>query len=460
MVAIKNKTELVENAENPLTQKARLLALDCLEYAVNAVDPEKIVMQKLAYKGDVLIVGDRVFDLAKFHNVYAVGGGKAAGAMAEGLEHVMGDRISEGTVNVPYGGVASTRIIRLWEARHPLPDEASVEGTKRMLAIAEKAEADDLVVCLLSGGGSSLMVYPRDTLSLVDKQQLTSSLIKSGATINEVNAVRKHLSSFKGGWLAKTAYPATILNIVLSDVVGDPLDVIASGPTVADSSTFGNAHIVLAKYGLWNDVAESVKKIISDGEHGFLAETPKLNDAAFKKVYTVVVGNNRTASMAAHQYLKTHGVNSILLSCTLDGEAKCIGAQLASIANEIQTSGNPVSKPAAVLIGGETTVKVTGRGLGGRNQELVLAAALKLQRKGDCALVAASLGTDGVDGPTEAAGAIADETTLKRAAALRLESKYYLADNDSYHFFSHLKDLIFTGQTGTNVNDISLIIVL
>jgi len=387
MVTIKNKTELVENAENPLTQKARQLALDCLEYAVNAVDPKKIVTQKLAYKGDVLIAGDRVFDLARYQNVYVVGGGKAAGAMAEALEQVLGDRISEGSVNVPYGAVASTRIIRLWEARHPLPDEAGVEGTKRMLAIAEKAEADDLVICLLSGGGSSLMVYPRDSLSLQDKQQLTSVLLKSGAAINEVNAVRKHLSGFKGGWLAKTAYPATVLNLILSDVVGDPLDVIASGPTVADSSTFCDAHMVLAKYELWNDVAE-VKKIISEGEHGYHAETPKLNDEAFRKVYTVVLGNNRTASMAAHQYLKIHGVNSILLSCTLEGEAKCIGAQLASIANEIQTSANPVSKPAAVLIGGETTVKVTGKGVGGRNQELVLSAALKFHRRGDCSLVA------------------------------------------------------------------------
>lgn len=460
MVTIKNKTELVENTENPLTQKARQLALDCLEYAVDAVDPKKIVTQKLAYKGDVLLVGDRVFNLAKFNNVYVVGGGKAVGAMAEALEQVLGDRISEGTVNVPYGTSASTRIIQLWEARHPVPDEAGVEGTKMMLAIAEKAEADDLVICLLSGGGSSLMVYPREILSLEDKQQLTSVLLKSGATINEVNVVRKHLSAFKGGWLAKTAFPATVLNLILSDVVGDPLDVIASGPTVADSSTFGDAHMVLAKYALWNDVAESIKKIISNGEHGYIAETPKLNDDAFKKVYTVVVGNNRTASMAAHQYLKAHGINSILLSCTLEGEAKCIGAQLASIANEIQTSSNPTSKPAAVLIGGETIVKVTGRGLGGRNQELVLAAALKLQRRGDCAVVAASLGTDGVDGPTDAAGAIVDEATLKRAAVLGLEGKYYLADNDSYHFFSHLQDLIFTGQTGTNVNDISLIIVL
>ena len=460
MVTIKNKTKLVEGTENPLTQKARQLALDCLEYAVNAVDPKKIITQKLSYKGDVLIASDRVFDLAKFHNVYVVGGGKAAGAMAEALEQVLGERISEGTVNVPYNVVASTCIIKLHQARHPIPDESGVEGTKEMLKIAEKAEADDLVICLISGGGSSLMVYPRENISLHDKQQLTSALLKSGASINEVNVVRKHLSIFKGGWLAKTAYPATILNLILSDVVGDPLDVIASGPTVADSSTFSDAHVVLAKYALWNDVADSVKKIISNGEHGYLAETPKLNDEAFRKVYTVVVGNNRTASSAALQYLKAHGVNAILLSCTLEGEAKCIGAQLASIANEIQISTNPVPTPAAVLIGGETTVKVTGKGIGGRNQELVLAATLKLQRRGDFSVVVASLGTDGVDGPTDAAGAIADEATQKSAVALNLEGKYYLADNDAYHFFTHLNDLIFTGQTGTNVNDISLIIVL
>jgi glycerate 2-kinase len=460
MVQIKNKNALIDNGENQLTQRARQLALDCLEYAVDSVDPKKIVTAKIAYKGDILLAGDHLYDLTKYENVYVVGGGKAAGTMAQAIEQILGDRIAEGTVNVPYHTEARTRIIRLHEARHPLPDEAGIEGTRQMLELAGKAEGADLVICLLSGGGSSLMVYPRENLSLFDKQQLTSDLLKSGATINEVNAVRKHLSGFKGGWLSKTAYPATVLNLVLSDVVGDPLDVIASGPTVADSSTFADAHMVLSKYGLWNKASSSVKTIISDGEHGFIAETPKLSDEAFRKVQTVIVGNNRTASLAAHQYLKSHGVNALLLSCTLEGEAKCIGAQLASIANEVQASANPIPKPAAVLIGGETTVKVTGKGLGGRNQELTLAAALRLKRNGDCSMVVAALGTDGVDGPTDAAGAIADEATLKRAVTQGLEGKYYLADNDSYHFFSKLGDLIFTGQTGTNVNDISLILVM
>jgi glycerate-2-kinase len=460
MVQIKNKTALIDKSENVLTSKARKLVLDSLEYAVNAVDPKKMVLSKVAYKGDVLLVGDYLFDLTKYRSVYVVGGGKAAAAMAEAMEQILGDRITAGIVIVPYGAIGSTHIIDLHEARHPLPDESGVEGTRRMLEIAGKAEADDLVICLLSGGGSSLMVYPRENLLLSDKQQITSSLLKSGATINEVNAVRKHLSSFKGGWLAKTAYPATVLNLILSDVVGDPLDVIASGPTVADFSTFEDAHLVLAKYGLWNDAPAIVKKLILDGERGFIAETPKLNDAAFKKVHTVVVGNNRTACQAALQYLKSHGLNAALLSCTLEGEANCIGAQLASIANEIQISGNPLPKPAAVVVGGETIVKVAGKGVGGRNQELVLSAALKLKHAGDYTVVVASLGTDGIDGPTDAAGAIADSATIKRAAALGLEPKYYLADNDSYHFFSKLGDLIFTGQTGTNVNDISLIIVM
>ncbi len=460
MVSIKNKISLIENTENELTRKARKLALDSLEYAISAVNPKKIVTSKVTLKNNILNAGDFTLDLAQHRNIYVVGGGKAAAAMAEAIEEILGNRITSGIVNVPYGTTANTRTIQLHEASHPLPDESSIEGTRQMLEIAQKAESDDLLICLISGGGSSLMTYPREDLTLPDKQQLTSLLLKSGATINEFNAVRKHLSGFKGGWLAKTAYPATLLNLILSDVVGDPLDVIASGPTVADSSTFADAYTVLAKYSLWNDAPASVKKIISDGEHGFIAETPKLNDDAFKKVHTFVVGNNRVASVAASNYLRSQGLNTALLTCTLEGESQCIGAQLASIANEIQISGNPLPKPAALLIGGESTVKITGNGIGGRNQEIVLSAASKLRRVGACAVVVASLGTDGVDGPTDAAGAIADGVTAKHAAKMSLDPKFFLADNDSYHFFQKLGDLIFTGQTGTNVNDISLIIVL
>ncbi|MGD6852642.1 MAG: glycerate kinase type-2 family protein [Candidatus Bathyarchaeia archaeon] len=460
MVTVKNKDCLVENSKGALTRKARKLALDSLEYAIKVVDPKKIVENKVSLKDCVLGVGGYTFDLTRYRHIYVVGGGKAAGAMVEAMEEVLGDRISAGTVNVPYGCNNKTNTIKLHEASHPLPDQSGVDGVREMLATAENAGADDLMICLVSGGGSSLMTYPREDISLADKRELTIALLKSGATINEVNTVRKHLSGFKGGWLAKKAYPATVLNLILSDVVGDRLEVIASGPTVADPTTFADACGVLKKYGLWEAAPSSVRKLLVDGTEGLVEETPKPTDKFFEKVYNVVVGNNRTASQAACQYLKNQGLNTLLLTATLEGEAKYAGALLASIANEILTSNNPLAPPAAIVVGGETTVKVAGNGLGGRNQELILSAAINLKNTAERAVVVASVGTDGVDGPTDAAGAIADAATAQKAAEAGLDPQRYLADNDSYHFFEKLKDLIFTGQTGTNVNDISLIIVL
>ena len=327
-----------------------------------------------------------------------------------------------------------------------------------MMTIAEQAGEDDLIICLISGGGSSLMTLPRDGVSLADERDLTSALLKSGAKINETNVVRKHVSAVKGGWLAKKAYPATVLNLVLSDVVGDQFEFIASGPSVPDSTTFTDARKILEKYSLWRNAPASIRRIISDGEKGLIEENPKSDDVAFEKVYSVILGNSRTAASAAFQYLKTEGVNTLLLNSMLEGEAKQVGIMLASIANEIAAAGNPVAKPAAIIVAGETTVTVTGKGMGGRNQELALSAALKLH--GTDGAVIASLSTDGVDGPTTAAGAIVDGKTLTRAAQLSMKASEYLADNDSYSFFSRVGDLIVTGPTGTNVNDISLIIIL
>jgi glycerate-2-kinase len=269
--------------------------------------------------------------------------------------------------------------------------------------------------------------------------------------------VRKHISDFKGGWLAKKAYPATILNLILSDVVGDPLDFIASGPTVPDSTTFDDAIEVLKKYNLWTTAPESIRKVLSEGERGLIPETPKADDEVFKRVYNVVVGNNRYSSLAACEQLKSAGLNTLLLTATLEGEARHVGIMLASIAREVSVSGNPVKKPAGIVAGGETTVTVTGKGLGGRNQELVLAAASKL--KGSDGIVLASLSTDGIDGPTDAAGAVADGKTVMRALKMGLAPEKFLAENNSYHFFSGLGDLVVTGPTGTNVNDVSIIVV-
>jgi glycerate 2-kinase len=458
MVNIKNKAQLITNGQAPILQKARTIALQSLEIALKAVEPKKLMRSKLFLDGSCLKVDGYRFDLDGFKHIYVVGGGKASAAMAEALEKLLCERITEGIINVPYGTKQKTRIVKLNQAGHPIPDEAGEKGTRHMMELAKKAKTADLLICLVSGGGSSLMPLPRKGVSLKDKQELTDTLLKSGASIGEINVVRKHLSAFKGGWLAKKAYPATVLNLVLSDVTGDPLDSIASGPTVADSSTFVDAIKVLEKYCLWNNAASSIRKVLCDGDNGLLKETPKPGDLAFKKIYNVIIGNNRYACSAAAEFLRSEGLKTRLIDPPLEGEAKIAGEALAVRAKRVAASKKPNRKPAGLVLGGETTVKVFGKGKGGRNQELALSAALKLKNVEGC--VIASLSTDGVDGPTDAAGAIIDGCALQRAKKLGLNAEVFLADNDSYSFFAKLGDLIKTGATGTNVNDITVIVIL
>jgi glycerate 2-kinase len=458
MDQIKNKNQLVENGQTETIRRARALALQSLECALKAVDPKQLLHSRLSLRESKLFADGFSFDLNKIKKIYVVGGGKASGVMAKVVEEILSAHLTAGIVNVPYGNIQKKGIIELHEANHPVPDNAGIDGTRRMVKLAEQATEDDLIICLISGGGSSLMPLPRAEVSLEEKRDLTAALLKSGAAINEINIVRKHLSQFKGGWLAKKAYPATVLNLILSDVVGDSLGSIASGPTVPDPSTFDDARSVLEKFHLWTSAPSSIRKVLSDGTKGIIAETPKAGDPAFEKVYSVVIGNNRTASAAAVDYLQSEGLNTFLLTDTLEGEAKRAGKAFALLARQVVDSNNPIPKPAGIVAGGETTVTVTGKGQGGRNQELALAAALNLTSAQAC--VIASLSTDGVDGPTTAAGAVVDGFTLNRAAKLGLNPEKFLANNDSNRFFSKLKDLIITGQTGTNVNDISVIVAL
>jgi glycerate 2-kinase len=456
MIQIRNWEKLIENGETPRIRESRAVALQCLERGINAAEPKQLVKAKVKVENNQLQVEGYSFDLGKFNHVYVVGGGKAGGKMAQSIEEILGVHVTAGAVNIPYGTREETHVIELYEASHPVPDEAGVKGTARIVALAEQADENDLVICLISGGGSSLMPLPREGISLKDKQALTNALLKCGATITEINAVRKHLSAFKGGWLAKKAYPATVLNLVLSDVMGDPLDSIASGPTVPDSSTFNDARKVLEKYGLWGKAPVSIRQIVLEGARGLLQETPKAGDLVFEKVHNVLIGNNRTASQAAFDCLRSRGVNTLLFAKMLEGEAREVGKALANLSSEVCNA--PFSKSLGAVAGGETTVTVTGEGLGGRNQELALSAALNLVESGEC--VIASLSTDGVDGPTDAAGAIVDNSTVKRARELGLDPEKYLQNNDSYSFFFQLGDLIFTGASGTNVNDISVVVAL
>jgi glycerate-2-kinase len=460
MVKIRNKEELLNNAYSSANRKAREIVLDVIEKALEAVNPERIIRSRIVLTDDILKVNEKAFDLSAFNRIYVVGGGKASGPMAEALEGILGERIEDGLVVVPRGtaGRYEAKRIKYHEASHPIPDETSVDGARKMLNLASHAEENDLVICLISGGGSSLMALPREGVTLSDKQRVTDLLLKSGATIDEINTVRKHISHFKGGQLARRVYPATLLSLLLSDVTGDPLDVIASGPAVPDSTTFNEAMHVLRRYNLWAEIPKPIRRVLSDGTKRLIHETPKKGDPAFKRAHNIVVGNNRLACEAAVDELKRSGLNTLFLTSFMEGEARVVGSMLAALAREIETSGNPLAPPIGIVAGGETTVTVAGNGIGGRNQEICLGAALKMG--GLDRTVVASVSTDGVDGPTDAAGAIVDGRTIPRSRELGLDAREYLLNNDSHSFFSEIGDLVHTGTTGTNVNDISILVVL
>jgi glycerate-2-kinase len=460
MVKIKNRQELLNNAFSLNNRKAREIVLDVIEALLDEVEPKKIVKSQIQLTNETLIVGEKSFDLSSFNNILIVGGGKASGFMAEALEEILGDRIKHGLIVVPKGtsGKYKTKKTAFHEASHPIPDNSSVEGARKIVNLVSHAQEDDLVICLISGGGSSLMALPRTGILLENEQKVTDLLLKCGATINEINTIRKHISAFKGGQLAKAAYPATVLGLLLSDVLGDPLDIIASGPTVPDSSSFEDANKILKKYDLLEKVPVSVKKVLSKGEKGLIEETPKKDDPIFKKVYNVVIGNNRLACQAAVKAMKKSGLNTMFLSSFMEGEAREVGTTLSALTKEVLTSCNPLPPPVGIVVGGETTVTVTGKGKGGRNQELALAAAIMIQ--GLERIVISSISTDGVDGPTDAAGALVDGVTLRHSNELGLDARMFIKNNDSYEFFSHVGGLIYTGPTGTNVNDIIIMIVL
>jgi hydroxypyruvate reductase len=433
--------------------KSQLEAI--LGAALDAVDPVNAIKAQLAREDNALRVGDRVYNLQDYRRIFVVGAGKASAGMAQAVEQVLGERVTAGTVNVKYGYVAPTRYITLHQAGHPLPDENGVTGTRRMADLLGDAGADDLVICLISGGGSALMTLPVEGVTLADLKALTDALLRCGATINEINAVRKHLDQVKGGGLARLADPAPVIALLLSDVVGSPLDVIASGPTVPDTSTFADACSVLEKYGIEAVVPPVIADRLRRGRDGELPDTPKAGDPLFDKTQTLVVASNEVAAQAAINRAQALGFNTLLLSTFVEGEAREVARVLAGVAREIAHSGQPIARPACVVAGGETTVTIRGQGKGGRNQELALAAALAIQGVPDVAVV--TLATDGSDGPTDAAGGLADGTTVQRGRALGLEAAHYLRNNDAYPFLAAVGDLLITGPTNTNVNDLTFV---
>jgi hydroxypyruvate reductase len=425
--------------------------------ALAAADPRAAMRRHLRVEGQRLLAGPASFELASLRRVLVVGAGKAGAAMAAAVEELLGDRVADGLVIVKAGHTTPLRRVRLCEAAHPVPDEAGVDGARRMLALLRDAGEGDLVIACISGGGSALLPLPAEGLGLSDKQEVTRQLLACGAAIREINAVRKHLSGVKGGLLARAAAPAPVLACIVSDVIGDPLDAIASGPTAPDPTTFGDALGVLDRYGLREKVPSAVRAHLEAGGRGERPETPKPGDPIFGRVTNVLVANSTQAVEAAELEANRLGLRALVLSTTVDGETRDVARMHAAVAREVRAFGRPVAPPACVISGGETTVTLRGQGKGGRNQEFALAAALALE--GASAVVVFSAGTDGTDGPTDAAGAVADGETCARARALGLDPQAHLDRNDAYPLFRALGDLVITGPTLTNVMDLRLLLI-
>ena len=441
-------------SEDPLRRDARSV----IEAGIAAVEPERLVREYLEEHPGLLPSDGPV-------QVVAVG--KGASAMARGAVGWLEDRVAGGVLIAPEGMAdEGPETLRRFAGGHPVPNGEGAEGARAILELAKGLGGGDggegVLLVLLSGGGSALMTLPPEDVSLEDVQTTTEGLLESGAPIREVNAVRKHLDRLKGGRLARAAAPAPVVALVLSDVVGDPLDTIASGPLAPDPTTYEDARGVLRNRGLWGDLPESVREHLERGAAGDEPESPGPGDPCFERVDTRIVGNDARAAEGASREAERLGYRSLLLSTLVTGEAREVGRVLAGLGLEAARHGRPVEPPACLVAAGETTVHVTGRGRGGRNQEVALGAALalgELARGDDAPVLVASVGTDGIDGPTDAAGALADAETVRRARSLGLDAGRALADNDAYPFFERLGDLITSGPTGTNVMDLMLILV-
>lgn len=439
----------------------RFTAQKIFQAALLAVDPYKAVHNYLAVKNNILCLGGKLqkrreYDLTRSKRVFIFGAGKAAVPMAAACEQILKRRIDKGVIITKYGHSGPLKYITVVEAGHPVPDKAGLNGAQKILTLLKESRADDLVIFLTSGGCSALLPLPIPPISLAEKQKLTNLLLKSGATINEINAVRKHISMTKGGNMARLAYPATVINLILSDVVGDDLDVIGSGPLVPDSSTFRHAWDVLEKYDIKPKIPQDVIKHLQSGVEGKIEETPKPGQSYFRKVNNLIIGSNLEALRAAETKAKSMGFSSLILSSQLQGEARELAKFYAAIAKELVKSGNPLSTPSCILAGGEPTVTVKGKGLGGRNTELALAFAIEIQKLKGIAFL--SGGTDGTDGPTDAAGAIVTGQTYQNAWKKGIQPENYLKHNDAYNFFKKAGGLLITGPTKTNVMDVHILL--
>ncbi|MEM7008546.1 MAG: glycerate kinase [Thermodesulfobacteriota bacterium] len=439
------------------TEKLRKDAKEIFDAGLKAVDPINAVKNHVRRDGNKLILQDAEYHLESFDNIYVIGMGKAAASMAKAVEDILGERLTSGIVNVKYGHSVELSKVKINEAGHPVPDDEGLKGSREIMNLLNSSGEKDLVICLISGGGSALLPVPAGNLTLEDKQLVTQSLLECGANIHEINSIRKQISAVKGGRLAQLVYPSTLISLILSDVIGDNLDVIASGPTVADTHTFHDCRNIINKYSLDERVPKRVIDYIEMGCDGQIEDTPKADSPIFEKTHNVIVGSNILAVKAAKEKALSLGYNSLILSTYIHGETEEVAKVHTAVAKEIIASGNPVNKPACIISGGETTVTIEGKGQGGRNQEFVLAAAIDIEGLENTLVLSA--GTDGNDGPTDAAGALADGSTINRANKLGLNAYEYLCENNSYNYFDPLGDLIVTGPTNTNVMDLRIVLI-
>lgn len=455
---IQNFESLISNNRSTTESKARRFMLELLDFGLNSVLPQNIILKSVKLIKDTLHIKNFKVKLSQIKNIYVVGAGKASGAMAEGLEQILNSRITAGLINIPKGTKDryKTHIIQLNEATHPIPSEAGVLGAQKIIELVKQANAEDLVIALFSGGGSALLTYPVNSIPLDEFNSLNHALIKSGATIQEINTVRKHCSQIAGGRLAQYGNPAQMVTLILSDVINGSVDAIASGPTVPDPTTFNQAIEILQKYQLWKSTPLSIQQYFQNGIKGNVSETPKPSDKIFRKSTAIILGDIERVCESIKKYATEKGFQSQIYSSGITGDARVEGEKfLQYVKTKYIESERGRSKPLILIGGGETTVKVTGSGTGGRCQEMGL--NLLSEFKNLSGMVFVAMGTDGIDGFTDAAGVIIDKFSAKLAEEKQLSIENYLKENDSYHFFKELGDsLIFTGPTGTNVNDLML----
>jgi len=438
--------------------RLRADAISILDACLAAADSEEAVKRHITIdNGNLFVNDDLLIRRGDWDRIIVVGAGKASAPMAKALEEILGDEIDGGLICVKYGHGMDLKKIRVLEAGHPVPDSAGENAAVRIAALLEAAGPRDVVISCISGGGSALLPAPADGISLKDKQDLTAKLLAAGADIQEINTLRKHVSLTKGGNLARLAYPAFVVNLMLSDVIGDDPGTIASGPFAPDSSTFPDALSILERYDLTESVPKPIIDRIRSGVEGSIQDTAKEGDIIFTKVRNAIVGSNILSLLAGQKKAKALGYDTVILSSSVQGDTREAAGFHYSVASEVRATGNPAQSPACLLSGGETTVKIKGSGLGGRNQEFALSLVKRAAKLPGALFLSA--GTDGTDGPTDAAGALVDTDSLSRASLAHLDPDTFLENNDSYHFFQKLGDLIVTGPTRTNVMDVRIVLV-